>query len=508
MNDFVADVPVDISKKVRHEDESPVETKLLYAGRYHTMYTFGQGLSPNDIEKKHVMMQRSKSTRVWKSKKPDPDSMFVQGLKTYGDSKHVDKQGENVSFADDTMTDEERKNALVAIEKINDETGADKQQKLSVAETKAHHKLMSFCTSSIEKMSQFISLTSSLVSTTNSGTEEVFQFSIERVNSVKNDLKTGKLEPPLSQQIDTCENQNVTRVEHSRFKPTTLQKKAIDMVLKSGTVYLNDRDKYEPLKLLIQGGPGSGKSTCVINEIKIGLGELGLPIQILSFMAIAAVQVGGRTIHSIFKLQKGNLTKQSQKDMSDSVRTAIKCLLEPSDIPLFMVLIDEVSTLSPVLFNHINWALQQVYQNNEPFGGIAVVLVGDFYQLPPSGEKQTLVDVLVKKYVFNAVDLNEHSVTAAELFRPFKKIELIENLRASEDPLHSLLVQKLRSTNLGEYPLEEHFFKNKVYEKYILKDDDVRNDIGNSIMQAPCLVTGNFLKDFIVSRIGPNVARL
>jgi hypothetical protein len=225
-------------------------------------------------------------------------------------------------------------------------------------------------------------------------------------------------------------------------------------------------------------------------------------------MAIAAVQVGGRTIHSIFKLQKGNLTKQSQKDMSDSVRTAIKCLLEPSDIPLFMVLIDEVSTLSPVLFNHINWALQQVYQNIKPFGGIAVVLVGDFYQLPPSGEKQTLVDVLVKKYVFNAVDLNEHSVTAAELFRPFKKIELIENLRASEDPLHSLLVQKLRSTNLGEYPLEEHFFKNKVYEKYILKDEDVRNDIENSIMQAPCLVTGNFLKDFIVSRIGPNVARL
>jgi hypothetical protein len=109
-----------------------------------------------------------------------------------------------------------------------------------------------------------------------------------------------------------------------------------------------------------------------------------------------------------------------------------------------MVLIDEVSTLSPVLFNHINWALQQVYQNIKPFGGIAVALVGDFYQLPPSGEKQTLVDVLVKKYVFNAVDLNEHSVTAAELFRPFKKIELIENLRASEDPSHSLLVQKLR----------------------------------------------------------------
>ncbi|KAI5615363.1 hypothetical protein C0J50_10792, partial [Silurus asotus] len=55
-----------------------------------------------------------------------------------------------------------------------------------------------------------------------------------------------------------------------------------------------------------------------------------------------------------------------------------------------ILIIDEVSMVSKDLFVYVNWRFQQIKGSKKPFGGISVLAVGDFYQLPPLRKKKPL----------------------------------------------------------------------------------------------------------------------
>ncbi len=52
---------------------------------------------------------------------------------------------------------------------------------------------------------------------------------------------------------------------------------------------------------------------------------------------------------------------------------------------LLMLVIDEISTVDPIVLAFVNARLQQVYDNEEPFGGTSIMFVGDLRQLLPIG---------------------------------------------------------------------------------------------------------------------------
>lgn len=129
--------------------------------------------------------------------------------------------------------------------------------------------------------------------------------------------------------------------------------------------------------VFLTGEPGSGK-THTINEYVAYLRARGVEPAITASTGIAATHIGGMTIHSWSgigikaKLDKYDLDKiSSSKYIATRVRRAK------------VLIIDEVSMLSPETFSMIDAVCREIKQNLEPFGGIQVVLVGDFFQLPP-----------------------------------------------------------------------------------------------------------------------------
>ncbi|MFY9270117.1 MAG: helix-turn-helix domain-containing protein [Candidatus Manganitrophaceae bacterium] len=131
--------------------------------------------------------------------------------------------------------------------------------------------------------------------------------------------------------------------------------------------------------IFLTGEPGSGK-THTINEYVAYLRLLRIEPAITASTGIAATHIGGMTIHSWSGIGiKTNLDRHdlgkiaSNKPIAKRVQRAK------------VLIIDEVSMLPPKTLSMIDAICREIKQSPEPFGGIQVVLVGDFFQLPPVG---------------------------------------------------------------------------------------------------------------------------
>ena len=122
--------------------------------------------------------------------------------------------------------------------------------------------------------------------------------------------------------------------------------------------------------LFITGKAGTGKSTLLRHFVK----ESKRNLVVVTPTSIAALNVGGMTIHSFFEFGTGVLSPRAI--MEDCRKSEIFQSLET-------LIVDEISMVRADLFECINRSLQVNRGNNEPFGGVQVLLFGDPYQLPP-----------------------------------------------------------------------------------------------------------------------------
>ncbi|MEI7810446.1 MAG: PIF1 family DEAD/DEAH box helicase [bacterium] len=142
------------------------------------------------------------------------------------------------------------------------------------------------------------------------------------------------------------------------------QKEALDILKTGANVFLT-------------GEPGAGK-THTINEYVRYLRERDVEVAITASTGIAATHIGGMTIHSWSgigikkKLDRYDLDKiASNEYVSKRIRKAK------------VLVIDEISMLSSDTLLMVDWVCREVKQNPEAFGGLQVIFVGDFFQLPP-----------------------------------------------------------------------------------------------------------------------------
>ena len=129
--------------------------------------------------------------------------------------------------------------------------------------------------------------------------------------------------------------------------------------------------------VFLTGEPGSGKSH-TINEYVAYVRSCGIEPAITASTGIAATHIGGMTIHAWSgigikrDLSPYDLDNISQnRNVSDRVRDA------------HILIVDEVSMLSAKTLSMVDAVCQEIRTSKEPFGGLQVVLVGDFFQLPP-----------------------------------------------------------------------------------------------------------------------------
>ncbi|MDO8302063.1 MAG: AAA family ATPase, partial [Sedimentisphaerales bacterium] len=127
----------------------------------------------------------------------------------------------------------------------------------------------------------------------------------------------------------------------------------------------------------VTGEPGSGK-TYIINEFISWLRERGVEPAITASTGIAATHIGGLTIHSWSGIGiKEKLTRYDLQKISEN-RRAVKRVRETHTL-----IIDEISMLSAGTLEMVESVCRAIRGGAEPFGGLQVVLVGDFFQLPP-----------------------------------------------------------------------------------------------------------------------------
>ncbi len=129
--------------------------------------------------------------------------------------------------------------------------------------------------------------------------------------------------------------------------------------------------------VFLTGEPGSGK-TYLINQYVAYLRSVGIEPAITASTGIAATHIGGMTIHSWSGI--GIKTKLNKRDLNKIVLNKyitrrIRCAK--------VLIIDEISMLLPGTLSMIDAVCREAKQELKPFGGMQVVLVGDFFQLPP-----------------------------------------------------------------------------------------------------------------------------
>ena len=127
----------------------------------------------------------------------------------------------------------------------------------------------------------------------------------------------------------------------------------------------------------LTGEPGSGK-TYLVNQYVAYLRENGIEPAITASTGIAATHIGGMTIHSWCGI--GIKTELDRHDLNKIASTKY---IEKRVRQTKILIIDEVSMLPPETITMVDLVCREIKQNSEPFGGIIVVFVGDFFQLPP-----------------------------------------------------------------------------------------------------------------------------
>lgn len=129
--------------------------------------------------------------------------------------------------------------------------------------------------------------------------------------------------------------------------------------------------------VFITGGSGTGKSTLVRHFVQ-DLNAQGKEIAVLASTGTAAILLGGRTFHSFFGL--GIL--EGGPDLTFDRATRHKGIvrrLKKTEV----VLIDEISMIGAEEFQVAERIARKARANSAPWGGLQIVVVGDFSQLPP-----------------------------------------------------------------------------------------------------------------------------
>ncbi|KKQ02895.1 MAG: AAA ATPase [Parcubacteria group bacterium GW2011_GWA2_36_24] len=129
--------------------------------------------------------------------------------------------------------------------------------------------------------------------------------------------------------------------------------------------------------VFLTGEPGAGKTHTVNNFVNY-LRACDVEPAITASTGIAATHIGGMTIHSWSGI--GIKTKLDKYDLD---KIASSEYISKRVNRTRVLIIDEISMLSTNMLDMVDMVCREIKQSNEPFGGIQIILVGDFFQLPP-----------------------------------------------------------------------------------------------------------------------------
>lgn len=209
----------------------------------------------------------------------------------------------------------------------------------------------------------------------------------------------------------------ITDTEKIKLDEVSVKRKQIELnegQLKAIQLLKSDDNVF------LTGHAGTGKSF-VLNYYQR---QLSYPLPILASTGAAAVLIDGRTFHGYFGLgiMEGGLQRTIKKAVGNNrVRARLR-----ND---FAVIIDEISMIHPEAFEAANQIAKTVRESDAPFGGLRLIVVGDFLQLPPITPYNQSVKWLFEMQLWKSLNFKE--IYLKETMRTDKKhfIKVLNSIR-------------------------------------------------------------------------------
>lgn len=199
--------------------------------------------------------------------------------------------------------------------------------------------------------------------------------------------------------------------------------------------------------VFLTGSAGTGK-TFLINQYTSYLKERKIKPAIVAPTGIAASHIGGVTIHSFFSIGIREYIDEYYLDKLMQMKSVHERLSK-----LKVLIIDEVSMVSPGVFESMDKILRAIKFTDKPFGGVQIILSGDFFQLPPVSKEWKEIRFIWQTELWNKLDL--------------KVAYLEEKFRQDEDDMLVSILDEIRSGDVSQQTWE--ILEKKMTEKTQLK---------------------------------------
>ena len=297
----------------------------------------------------------------------------------------------------------------------------------------------------------------------------------QQLSSLKNNALQG-----LSDSSEVKTDISTTR------KPFLVDKKNFYYNLNAGQVkageyilrMLNKGSHNDQLLMLLHGPPGTGKST-LINRLKA---YTNVDMRITATSGIAAMSLKGTTIDWFLGLGRGKLKKTKAE--------VVDCNLGDATL----LVLDEVSMLGCHKLLQLDATLRKLKKVNAPFGGLDIIFVGDFGQLPPVRQLSIMDAMITTTHTYTQPPQVALKTTA--LMRQFHKFELSELTRSQKCTSLSSLIANFRRTDTKGGSLTCKDLK----EIGVVSTDTLRSDV--KFTHAPFLVATRKEKDALTLHAG------
>ena len=191
--------------------------------------------------------------------------------------------------------------------------------------------------------------------------------------------------------------------------------------------------------LFLTGKAGTGKST-FLRYIAANTKKKHI---VLAPTGIAAINAGGSTLHSFFKLPFHPLLPNDSMYSVRNIRNTLKYNSEKIKIirEVELIIIDEISMVRADIIDFIDKVLRVYCRNmREPFGGKQLLLVGDIYQLEPvvrEDDRRLLNPFYRSSFFFDAKIFQQFQLVSIELKKVYRQsdpvfIGILDHIRTSQ----------------------------------------------------------------------------
>ena len=181
---------------------------------------------------------------------------------------------------------------------------------------------------------------------------------------------------------------------------------------------------YTRRSLFLTGKAGTGKSTF----LRYVAENTKKKRVVLAPTGIAAVNAGGSTLHSFFRLPFHPLLPNDQRYNRRNIKETLKYTSAQRKLirEVELIIIDEISMVRADIIDFIDKVLRVYTRSYEPFGGKQLLLVGDIYQLEPvvkEEDRQLLQPFYPSAYFFNAKVWQQMPIVSIELRKVYRQTD-------------------------------------------------------------------------------------